>query len=116
MSNIPGDREITFVVLSCLHTATYIKPAPKIGDYAYCFKCDGYKRAAVRPNAYRLECLDCSKLRQSDYGGRTHAAEIAADKHARKYRGHRVRVFNGSEFVREAMHVPEDTLLDVAPF
>lgn len=115
---MPNDmaRETVLVVLSCLHTQEFIKPSPKVGEYVFCYRCDNYKRAAVRPNAYRLECRDCTKLRDKDFGGRVLMAELAADKHCRKLRGHRVRIYNGTTLVDERMHAPEPTLLDAPPF
>lgn len=116
MSNQPGYRETAIVVMSCLHTAVFVKPTPRIGEYAFCYKCDAYKKAVIRPNAYRLECRDCTKLRQTDYGSAKLRCEIAADRHARKMRGHRVVVYNGDEFVSEQMHTPDPTLEDAPPF
>lgn len=116
MSNIAGDRETVFIVMSCLHTALFVKPSPRVGEYAFCYKCNAYKRAVIRPNAYRLECRDCTKLRDKDFGGRTLMAELAADKHARRFRGHRVLIYNGSDLHDERMHLPEPTLLDAPPY
>lgn len=116
MSNEAGSRETAVIIMSCLHTAVFIKPTPRVGEYAFCYKCDAYKRAVIRPNAYRLECRDCTKLRETDYGSAKLRCEIAADKHARKSPGHRVVVFNGDVLVSERMHTAEPSLLDAPPF
>lgn len=108
-------RLLRLVVLSCLHTLTFDTPAPSVGEYVFCFRCNAYRRAAQVPDAYTVDCLDCTRGRK-EYSGNHLRAEIAADKHARKFPGHRVRVLNRGEVLSERAHAPEPDLLDVPPF
>lgn len=117
---MPSRETRRLIVLSCLHTVLYDPPLPKPGEYVLCRKCDAYRRAATIPNSYRIECRDCTQPAtrgsRTEFGGNTHAAEIAADKHARRKPGHRVRVLNGGALVSERMHEAPETLLDAPPF
>lgn len=111
-----GEGEYYTVILSCLHTLQFQKPLPKPGETVLCFKCDTYKQAIVPPDSYRVECRDCTRAPERDYGRAVITAELAADKHARKNAGHRVRVMNGERTVSERMHESAPTLLDAPPF
>jgi hypothetical protein len=111
------DRERTaLVVLSCLHTILFEKPAPRIGEYVLCVRCDAYKRAVVPPDSYRVTCRDCTRAPARSYGSAKLRAEIDADKHARKLPGHRVIVLNGERHVSERMHEAPASLLDTPPY
>lgn len=109
-------NELKTVVLSCLHTLQFESPYPRIGEYVLCVRCDAYRRAVVPPDSYRVECKDCTRAPRTDFGRALITAEIAADKHARKLPGHRVRVLNGHKLVSERMHELPATLLDSPPF
>lgn len=108
------------VVLSCLHTVTFSAPYPKVGEYVLCMRCDAYRRAAALPDSYRIECRDCTNVAtrgsRTEFGGNTIAAEIAADRHARRKPGHRVMVLNGDALVSERMSEADPSLLDAPPF
>lgn len=110
------NNELITVVLSCLHTIQFERPAPRVGEYVLCVRCDAYKRSIVPPDSFRIVCRDCTRFPQRDYGRASLRVEIDADKHARKFPGHRVRVLNGEREVSERMHAAPLSLLDVAPF
>lgn len=117
---MPSRQTRSLIVLSCLHTIIFDPPLPKRGELVYCRRCEDYRGAATLPESYRIECRDCfnpvSKGSRTEFGGNTLAAEIAADKHARRKPGHRVRVLNGDALVSERMHEPLDFSLDEIPF
>lgn len=106
------DGEIYTVVLSCLHTLQFQKPIPRPGELVWCKLCDQYKKSVVPPESYRVECRDCTRAPTKDYGRAVITAELAADKHAGKHPGHRVKVMNGPHVVSERMHAEDNSLLD----
>lgn len=111
---LEGERFL--VILSCLHTTEFQKPTPRPGEYVWCYKCVNYKRAVVAPTSYHITCRDCTRAPVRDYGDAKLRVEIDADKHARKFPGHRVRVMQGDNLVSERMHEPQPSLLDAPPF
>ena len=118
MSNQVGKRAPKVAVLSCLHTLIFSETTPpRAGEIVWCPKCGHYRTAAVPPDSFRVDCRECSRRgEKDDYAGNRLQAEIAADRHARKRRGHRVRVWNGSALHSERMLEPEPSLLDAPPF
>lgn len=113
----PVNDETVTVVMTCLHTKVFRRPAPRPGEQVWCERCDTYKGAIVPPDHFRVICLDCTKLPGTrDYGRARLTAEVDADKHARKKPGHRVRVLNGTAVQSERMHHAPPSLLDVPPY
>lgn len=111
-----SSNDLITVIMSCLHTAQFQRPAPRIGEYLLCTRCDAYRRTVVPPDSFRVECKECVRTPRRDYGRASLRAEIDADKHARKNPGHRVRVLNGEKLVSERMTEHAPTLDGAAPF
>jgi hypothetical protein len=105
--------EAVLIILSCLHTAEFPKPAPQAGDRIYCFKCGHYKDVAQAPHNYSVRCGSCSYHRVT--GNALIAAEIAASRHALRRPGHRAVLVDGQLEVRGYVHetLPADA---VPPF
>lgn len=106
--------EAVLIILSCLHTAEFPKPAPQPGERVYCFRCGGYKDVAEAPHNYAARCGSCSYNRVT--GNALIAAEIAASRHALRRPGHRVVLVDGELHVRVYRHQPLPVDAGLPPF
>jgi hypothetical protein len=105
---------LTMVVLSCLHTAYFQTPAPRIGDRLFCMKCGAYREAVEAPHSYTVRCLACAYGKVC--GNALITAETAGTKHALRKLGHRVVLADGDMTVREYFHEPLPLTVDLPPF
>src|SRR3954447_14104360 len=90
--------------LSCLHS--YISEIPpNHNDLVWCNRCGDYRHVGVPPrDVYRINCINCKKLRRTDYGGAFVTAETKAVNHALKYAGHKVILTKNDEEVSSYHH------------
>jgi len=102
------------VVLSCLHTAVFIAPPPRIGERVYCMRCGAYRDAVEAPHDYTVKCESCRYERGC--GNARITAETAAVHHTHRKPGHRVRLVDGDRVVDVYRQEPLPANVDVPPF
>jgi hypothetical protein len=107
-----ADREL--VILSCLHSFYYVRPAPKSGDRVYCPRCNEEATAAATPHDFSVNCRDCPWKRF--YGRAAVTADTAAVKHSLRRPGHRVEVLDGDVVVESHWVRPLPASADLPPF
>jgi hypothetical protein len=99
-------KSISLFVLSCLHTAYYAPPLPRMGEHVYCAKCNKSVCIAKVPCRYETKCRDCSRGNH-DYGDAFVTAETRAVGHASRHAGHRVTLWKDgvqiADYTREVL-------------
>lgn len=95
------------VTYACMHTATFRKPWPKVGDELICNRCRKETFVFMIEPHWRNNCLDCRFGRSFGVDGKLTAGQSAA-KHANA-RGHRVGLYLGESLAETIIPGP-DTL------
>jgi hypothetical protein len=107
------DKKI-LIVLSCLHTAMFQRPAPAAGERLWCMRCGGYKEVWEAPPNYVVQCKRCSYFRE--FGDAIITAETAAGRHARRHPSHTVQLLDGDEQLCVYVNNPLPTNVPLPPF
>jgi hypothetical protein len=113
MNRQPQDRPKVLVVLSCLHTRYFQRPAPMTGERVYCVQCGGYKDVAEAPHNYTVRCDHCPYGREC--GNALIKAETSASKHALRRPGHATVIYDGEVQVGGYHHPPLPVNADDLP-
>lgn len=79
-------------LLACTHYfyTKYTTP-PRVGDVVPCMSCGDYQLVIYDRTHWRAKCCDCNYSRGA--GADEEWAEKMAHRHAVKYVGHRVKIF-----------------------
>lgn len=96
------------VTYACMHTATFRKPWPKVGDEVMCVRCRKSTTVFELAEEWRNKCDNCRFGRTLGSDAKLRTIQSAMG-HATKF-GHSVRVFYGND-LRETVTPPPDTLL-----
>lgn len=98
------------IALECHHVNHYQKPTPKVGEIAWCRKCNDYSEViAADMTPFRLKCRDCPF--GMTYGSDGVTAGRRAAQHVIKRGTHRVDVYQGAKLVR-TINGNQDVLSD----
>jgi hypothetical protein len=96
------------ITYTCMHTATFRKPWPKVGDELICNRCRTGVTVFAVAEEWRNKCDQCRFGRTLGSDAKTRTIDSAMG-HATRF-GHTVKVYYG-ESLQETITPAPDTLL-----